>query len=141
MNSVLNAWLLWQLTSEVKLHLICSYCTSLYGCERWNLSMCPTVYKMAEECPKSFKFTIANTSYLIPLLCHSLLTSVGWQWRLFVHACNTTLVLWNYVTWYSVLYMVVTVHIWDKIKTHHSVCEDIIVFLMTYCHVTYLSIL
>ena len=72
-NSVL--YFFGKLSSEVKIRLFRSYCTSFYGCELWNLS-CAQLADLCTKWRKSVRrvlnLPLQTHCYLLPLLCQCL---------------------------------------------------------------------
>ena len=79
-----------KLSSEVKIRLFRSYCTSFYGCELWNLS-CAQLADLCAKWRKSVRRVVNDEVY--------------GRTKNFVHSClhhqSSTV---NSVAWYSVLH-------------------------------------
>ena len=138
-NSVL--WFFGKLSSEVKIRLFRSYCTSFSGCELWNLSCA----QLADLCTKWWKsvqrvlnLPLQTHCYLLPLLCQCLpvYDEICGRTINFVRSClyhQSSLVSWN-LSHGTAFYTVVTAPLWGAM--YYSVCNAINVLLMTFYHVT-----
>jgi len=99
-----------KLSSDVKIRLFRSYCTSLYGCELWNLS-CVQLAELCTKWRKSVRrllnLPMQTHCYLLPLLCHCLpvFDEICGRAMNFVRSClhhESNIV--RCVAWYSVLH-------------------------------------
>ena len=131
------------LSSEVKVRLFRSYCTSFYGFELWNLS-CAQLADLCTKWRKSVRrvlnLPLQTHCYLLPFLCQCLpvYDEICERTMNFVRSClyyQSSVV--KSVAWYSVLHG----HYSSPMGRDVLLCLQRYVLLMTFYHVTRSSIL